>query len=231
MLIGICDDLEATHEQIKECVTRNFEKEMSFVDFIDGKELVEYQGEMDILFLDIAMPNLDGIEAGRILHRKQFSGKIILLTSIKERATEGYEIGVYRYLPKPIDEEKLIKILNDVLQSFIGMETVKLYDGGEVYQVRQRNISYIVRLSHSSQTEAIAGKSVFRSKMSISEWMKVLDERLFCQTHRGYIVNLRMMEDVREKEVILISGEKVPVSRREKIKVRRRFMEFYADFR
>ena len=177
------------------------------------------------------MPHLDGIEAGRILHRKQFPGKIILLTSVKERAAEGYEIGVYRYLPKPIDEEKLVKILNDVLQSFAGLETVKLYVVGEACQVQQRTISYITRLPYSSQTEAIVGKNVFRSKMSISDWMKVLDERLFCKTHRGYIVNLRMVEDMRDKEILLVNGEKVPVSRREKTKVKRKFMEFYADFR
>ena len=231
MLIGICDDSETTHAQIKEYVTKHLGKDLLYVDFMDGKELVEYQGEIDVLFLDIAMPHLDGIEAGRILYRKQFSGKIILLTSVRERATEGYEIGVYRYLPKPIDEERLVKILNDVLQSLAGTETVKLYSGGETYQLQQRTISYITRLPHSSQTEAIVGKSILRSKMSISEWVKMLDERLFCQTHRGYIVNLRMVEDVREKEILLVSGEKVPVSRREKTKVRKKFMEFYTDFR
>ena len=42
MVIGICDDLETTHEQIKEYVTKHFEKDISFVDFMDGKELVKY---------------------------------------------------------------------------------------------------------------------------------------------------------------------------------------------
>lgn len=231
MRIGICDDFEAIHKQIKEYISKNFEKEISFVDFMDGKELIAYHEEIDILFLDIAMPNLDGIEAGRILYRRQFSGKIILLTSVKERATEGYEIGVYRYLPKPIDEKELVKILHAVLQSLIGIETVKLYADREAYQVQQKNISYIIRPPQSSMTEVIVGHSIFHSKNSIIEWAKVLDKRLFCQTHRGCIVNLNMMNDIMEKEILLTSGEKVPVSRREKAMVKKRFMEFYADLR
>lgn len=231
MLIGICDDFEAIHSQIKDSVRENLKKEISFVDFMDGRELVEYPGEMDALFLDIDMPGLDGIEAGRILRKKQFSGKIILLTSVKERAAEGYEIEVYRYLPKPIDEKKLIKIVTEVLQSFAGTETAKLYADGEAYQIPQRNISYIMRPAHSSQTEAIVGSKTFHSKMSISEWAQFLDETLFCQTHRSYIVNLKMVKDVRDKELLLTSGEKIPVSRREKTKVKRKFMEFYTDFR
>lgn len=229
--VGICDDFEDIHERVKECIGKHFKENISFVDFMDGEEVLEDQSRMDVLFLDIEMPKIDGIEAGRQLRRRGFQGKIILLTNVKERAAEGYEIEVYRYLPKPIDEERLVKIMQEVINCFTGMDMVELSAEGENYQIQQRKISYIARLSHSSQTEIIVGKSIFRSKMSISEWMGLLDERIFCQTHRAYIINLQMAESVGEKEVFLISGEKIPVSRREKTSVKRRFMEYYADLR
>lgn len=239
MYIGICDDCEAVHQQIREYIRENFQeqtteeivKELFFVDFMDGAELLKYDGQMDILFLDIDMPKLDGIQAGKRLRRKQFLGKIILLTSVKERATEGYEIEAYRYLPKPIDRKKLVQYIHEIIQNLAGMETVNLHAGGETYPVKQQNISYIMRLPHSSQTEIIVGKSMFRSKIGISEWMQILDGKLFCRTHRGYIVNLKMAEYIENNRLILASGEIIPVSRREKAGVKKKFMEFYADFR
>ena len=167
--IGICDDTEAIHDQLRKYIKTNFAEEISFADFMDGRELVEYQGEIDALFLDIDMPRLDGIEAGRILHKRGFSGKIILLTSVKERATEGYEIGVYRYLPKPIEEKKLVKIIQEVQECFAGMELVEISAEGEKYQIHQRNISYIARLPHSSQTEVIVGNFTVK-EVSVNGW-------------------------------------------------------------
>ncbi|MBR1744139.1 MAG: LytTR family transcriptional regulator, partial [Lachnospiraceae bacterium] len=71
----------------------------------------------------------------------------------------------------------------------------------------------------------------FHSKRSVGEWMEILDGRIFCRTHRAYIVNLQVVENVGEKELLLNSGERIPVSRREKTDVKRRFMEYFADLR
>lgn len=232
IVIGICDDFQDIHEQVKNYIRKNFEDvNISFLDFMDGREMLEKECRVDALFLDIEMPGIDGIEAGRQLRRKGFQGKIILLTSVKERATEGYEIEVYRYLPKPIEEERLIRIMQEVLNCFTGMDNVELFSEGERYLIQQRKIAYISRVSHSSKTEAVVGKSVFQSSRSISDWMEILDKRIFCRTHRAHIVNVQMMESMGEKEIFLNSGEKIPVSRRERTDVKRKFMEYYADFR
>lgn len=227
--IGICDDELTVHNQVKQIVSKcNFDTQLEIIDFMCGQELLGYEETIDILLLDICMPEMDGIAVGHLLKRRRNIGKIIMLTSMTERFEEAFEIEAYRFVVKPIDEKKLIKAIEDTLGTFIGNAVVEVYLESKKYSFKQKDIAYISKMH--SRTEVIIGEAAFQSIQSLTEWEKVLDDRLFFQTHKSYIVNLSKVDRIEDK-IYLISGEVLPVAKRRKNDLMQKYMEYDLRYR
>jgi DNA-binding LytR/AlgR family response regulator len=227
--IGICDDERAVHEQVNAYLdAHTWENEFELVHFFDGQELLSYDDAIDILLLDISMPGADGIEVGRRLKKSRKVGRIIMLTSMVERFPEAFEIEAYRFVPKPIEEEKLIRAIEDSLATFIGTDSVEVFQGNLKYEFPQKEISYVSKVY--SRTEVIVGNTAFQSTLTLDEWSGILDARMFFQVHRSYIVNLDKIQDI-DEEIWLQSGEKLPIARRRKSELMKCYMQYDLRYR
>jgi DNA-binding LytR/AlgR family response regulator len=227
--IGICDDERAVHEQVKAYLdAHTWENELELIHFYDGQELLSYDNAIDILLLDISMPGPDGIEVGRRLKKSRKAGRIIMLTSMVERFPEAFEIEAYRFVPKPVEEEKLIRAIEDSLATFIGTDIVEVFQGNLKYDFPQKEISYISKVY--SRTEVIVGKTAFQSDLTLDEWSGILDARMFFQVHRSYLVNLDKIQHI-DEEIRLESGEKLPVARRRKADLMKCYMQYDLRYR
>ena len=112
----------------------------SFLHFYSAYGLLSSKEMMDCLLLDIDMPETDGIEAARQLNRKGKLYKIIIITSKTERFKEGFEIGAFRFVTKPISDMELCKAVEDVHKCRIGMDRVQVYRDGISYNIMQKDI-------------------------------------------------------------------------------------------
>lgn len=229
MIIGICDDEAVAHRQVKAYIENiDFGVVFDIIDFESGKELLAYAGAIDILLLDIAMPELDGIEIGHRLKTRHNIGRIIMLTGMIERFPEAFEIEAYRFVKKPIERDRLIKAIREAVNTFLGCSPVEVYQNNQKYVLKQRQIRYISRLN--SRTEVIIGRESFQSPMTLREWEEQLDMRLFLQVHKSYIVNLSEIDEIEEK-IILKNGEIIPIARRRKNELRKQFMQYDLKYR
>jgi two-component system, LytTR family, response regulator LytT len=110
MKIVVCDDDALVYEQMKNIIAsysivKNENLELTFYQTVE--ELLHAKHKYDILFLDIRFNNCDiGIDVAKKLRKAGNTSLIILLTSLHSKAIEGYEIGAYRYIVKPIIKEK-----------------------------------------------------------------------------------------------------------------------------
>lgn len=106
MKIVVCDDDALVYEQMKNIIAsysivKNENLELTFYQTVE--ELLHAKHKYDILFLDIRFNNCDiGIDVAKKLRKAGNTSLIILLTSLHSKAIEGYEIGAYRYIVKPI---------------------------------------------------------------------------------------------------------------------------------
>lgn len=108
--IGICDDELLIHNQLKKIISdKDFGEKIEIVSFLNGADLLEYEDTIDILLLDIVMPEMDGIDVGRLVNRQKNVSKIIMLTSMRERFKEAFEISAYRFVTKPIAQSELVQ--------------------------------------------------------------------------------------------------------------------------
>ena len=91
--IGICDDEDIILDILKKIVSSCLEQldyEAEIILFNSGKNLLEQKQQFNIVFLDLEMPELDGIETGRQLRRQQEDCKIIVATNRRDRFKEAF---------------------------------------------------------------------------------------------------------------------------------------------
>lgn len=139
MKLGICDDEAVVHHQVKEYINDiDFGIPLEVTDFYNGEALIESASQIDILLLDICMPGLDGIEVGRKLKGNVNIGKIIMLTSMLERSPEAFEIETYRFITKPIDRKKLVNVIREAIDTFVGCTQIEVYLDNQKYRFQQR---------------------------------------------------------------------------------------------
>lgn len=232
--IGICDDIPAAIGQIEHVINKYMEQsgtELEIHTFLSGKEVLEKIDMIDILFLDIEMPEMDGIEVGREIRRKKSDCRIIMATSKIERFKETYKIGAFRFVSKPFDEEEIIEALSDAMQTMIGLETIELYEKRQVLQVQQRDI-YMVE-SFGSYVEVLVGNHRLRKSCRMAEIEKELNTALFYKIDKKYIINMAHIQ-MYENGNISIGNEGLKVARRRKKDFEKAYFEFdvlYGDVR
>ena len=116
--IAVCDDEKSMSDSICAMASDFFRRknmETVTVRFSCGEQLLNYEAPIDILFLDIQMRGIDGMETARELRRRRFQGFLIFITVLKEMVFSSFEVQAYDYLVKPLKKgqfEKTMERLN-----------------------------------------------------------------------------------------------------------------------
>lgn len=214
--IGICDDeiivLKKLHKIISEGLKKiGVEGEIRL--FQKGMDLLKQEKGLDILFLDVVMPELNGFEVGERLRQQGNYCKIIMETQCAERYKEAFYINAFRFITKPLEPYEVKKALEDALYAMGGVGRIEVYKERVKYNIFQRDIFYIEAID--SSVEFTLEEGVFRKESSLEILEKVLDKKLFYRISRQCIVNIARI-DKYEKGTIIINKEKKKVSQRRK---------------
>lgn len=232
--VGICDDEKVIHDLMRQLIHTYCEKKNVTVQvnsYVSGTELLDSQDilNLDILFLDIDMPEIDGIETAYQLKNKKMDCKIIMLTSKTERFKEAFKIGAFRFVTKPIEQNEVFEAMDDVCVRMLGTKSMKVHRDGREYFVIEKDIAYI--MLDKTSAYVYTEKHDFRSDESLAWWEDELDNRLFVRCHKGYIVNVSKIVNIDGKGILLITGERFPIARRRVKEVEQRLMEYDTKYR
>lgn len=225
--IALCDDEECIHDIVGEMIKKYSKEkgcEIKVTHFFSAKELLESKEEIQILLLDIDMPQMDGIEAATHLLENGRICKIIMLTGKQERFKEAFKIGAYRFVTKPVDSYELMDALEDTRRNLIGYDKVQLKYGNISCWIFQYTIDYIE--ASGDYVKIYAGEKKFESDRTLKSWKEQLDSRLFIECHKSYIVNLNSIKYVKNNVLLLESGREIPIARRRKNEVIQAFVEY-----
>ena len=206
----------------------------AFTDPLAALAFLRHQ-QVDLIFLDIHLPKLTGMEFLKILPYKP---KVILTTAFSEYALEGYEFDVVDYLLKPISMERFLKAVSKVISPSdpIGdlpsrqqsdqtgtspATSVFVKSDRNILKINFQDIIYIKAEDDYSHVFT-TGKHYFLS-YTLKFWTEVLPEQLFCRIHKSYIINLEFMEMIEGNLVHLTSQKKaLPIGRMFKEKLMHR---------
>lgn len=215
--IAVCDDQKQIRKDILSKINayknqHNFvEGEWVIKEFATGRELLAEPEMWDVYFLDLEMPGMDGIVVAELLKKRWRECNIIILTSHAERMKEGYKVDAFRYMTKPLSLEELAEGLESLWSSQIGCDMVNVQRQGCTYQIMQKDIRYLCR--ENGDTILYVRFIRFRSERSLEDWERELNGIMFFRCHKGYLVNMAHIAEIK-KEILLTTGERIPISRR-----------------
>ena len=194
----IVDDEYPAIEELKYFI-QNFSHIKIEGEFTDGVKALQFleKTHIDVIFLDINMPRLDGMALGRIIGKFAEKIKIIFITAYREHAAEAFEIEAFDYLLKPYSEERIINILGRLEQSSSGknhISRITLWKNSKMVVIDIEDIIYCE--TDERDTLIYTQNDKYRAKMSISEFYRKLPNDIFFKTHRSYIVNINKITEI-----------------------------------
>jgi DNA-binding LytR/AlgR family response regulator len=204
----VIDDEPLAHDILKK-----YAEDISSIKIIDfcsdALEALELLKErpIDLIFLDINMPKLSGIE---FLKTLDFRPLVILTTAYADYAMEGYELNVLDYLTKPFSFQRFLKAVQKAEQQFSLMqrptnketaESVFIKSNKKTYQVKFSEIIYVEGLG--DYIKIYTEKSHLVTNVSMKRMEDLLPQKDFLRIHKSYIVNLQ--------KIIAIEGNMVEI--------------------
>lgn len=213
--IAVCDDEQVVADHLKKMVADIMEKkkENFFVrTFLSGEELLCSEIRYDLIFLDIEMPGIDGIETGKRLQQKYSGSKIVMATGMRERVKEAFVISAFRFVTKPFEIEELTEAIEAFLNGRIGNEEIEVYWNRNLIRVRQRDIIYAE--AYDGYIELYIKDQICRKETTLLKLEEELNKKMFFRIHRKYIINLSQIESYQKGTVCMAEGQKLAVSKR-----------------
>jgi DNA-binding LytR/AlgR family response regulator len=209
--------------------------------------------EVDVVFLDIKMPGLDGIELARLLARFARPPSIVFVTAYDQHAVEAFELSATDYLLKPVRRERLRLALErarrrDVATTTASLEqahagrsdqphanalsVIAVETGGRMRLIERDSVSWVeARGDYVRLHGAEIGSHLVRVAMTALE--EAWAAHGFFRIHRGYLVSIRRVEEVRTEVgrgcLVRVDGVELPVSRRHVRDFRERLLQLTDD--
>ncbi len=231
--IGICDDEKIVLSVLGTLVKQSLEELEEggkIINFHSGEELLEEAEKLDVLFLDIEMPGLDGIEVGSQIQKRNLDCKVIMATSRQDRFKEAFKINAFRFITKPFQKSEVKESLEDVLKTRVGMEKIEVYRERVPYKLYQKDIMYMEAVD--SSVEFVLRDGVFRKETSLKQLEKELDDRLFFRVNKQYIVNMKYIDIHTYKDgIIQVGAAKIRVSVRKKKEFEKAYTVYDINYR
>lgn len=231
MVIGICDDIkgcvEELHKKIEVCAKDIFD-EFILLDYVSPKKLLEEIKNIDVVFLDIEMPEMDGIDVGKKIRVLNPECKIILETVTKDRYKDGYHINALRFITKPFEMEEIREALERVAQLEGENDVIEVYCNREKFNIKQKDISVVY--AYNGAVEIKAGNIVYRKDLSLNAFKSELNPNLFGEVDRKVIVGFRHVTNY-DKETVTVGDKRYVISVRRKKEFFNKYVEYDTRYR
>ena len=217
IVVAICDDEEVYVESLAkelERYSREQNKEIKIVKFTKALHFLDQSRDTyELIFRDIKMPQVDGLEAAEDIRRRDDKVSIMFLTSYMQRAADGYGVAAEAFIQKPIQYNRLKKELDKWYIKHMQVEEpyIVLQNSDGKYKIFIKSLKYIETsgrniLVHTTQKNIKIAKSM-------KEMQRELEPMGFYKCHNSFLVNVRFVDYVNKTEVGLISHEMLPVSK------------------
>lgn len=219
MNIAICDDEKKLRKDLRSLIETQLDlcgAEYTIEEFEDGKKLLDtgHLRNIELLFLDIEMPVMNGMETAKALRQAGSRALIIFVTAYPDFVFQGYEVQAFHYILKPYQEKKIKEVLARALEE-TGRNKQHYFvieHKGCSLHLLQQDIHYFKSEGRSVLAVTRDGQESFYGRLDeVAEQLTQGFQRI----HNRYLVNLRHVSRISANSCIC-NGQELPVSRAHK---------------
>lgn len=219
MKIAICEDEKIYSDKLHKAVTdyfnnRDIKAEISI--FADSAPLISaysHGEKFELILFDIQLENSDGMNAAAEIRKLDDSAVFIFVTSIENRAVEGYSVSAFDYIVKSSLDDRLYAVL-DRFMEMVESSYITVHNGSEVSMVDCNNIIYIE--SDGRGTAIHTSEGVINSTLPVGKTAELLPSGRFTEIHKSIFVQTTKIKRIGSDTVEMLTGEILPLSRRKR---------------
>ena len=188
--------------------------------------LRQYRGNCDIIFMDIDMPMIDGMNTARSLRQIDPHVLLIFVTALARYALNGYEVNAFDFIVKPVQYSHFTGKMQRALKKLSAENRTKVLikSSEKTFSVYTDEIIYVDIFNHMLSFHTTDNVVVTRG--TIKDAVQTLNNSCFTLCNKSCIVNLRYVQMIENDEILLSNGERLQISRPRKTE----FMQHIADF-
>lgn len=224
MKIAVCDD-DQRDLKLLESYCRQFDPEIPVAMFSSGEALLEaYRKDFyDLVFLDIELGRLNGLEAGKRLTGMSPKPIIVFTTHSSSYAVRGYGIAM-RYLTKPIAYDTFSAVMKLALEQILPRKIIIISNGIQRI-VPIGEILYFEVLRHQLFVHLKSGESL-SMRRTLAEVIEQIPCGPFAQPHKSYYINMEYVDRLTQQNITMTNGDLIPISRSRKNNFQLRLNEY-----
>jgi len=232
--IYICDDNEITIEKGKSLFKKystNTQVDLQVRSFKRAEDMLFYMEDAyeipHIIYLDIFMDELNGMETAKKLRNKNYEGEIIFLTTSPDYVFDAFDVRSFHYLVKQnIDEQRFYEILDEVIH--------KVYETDEDFfectmgaELRRIPLADILYFEIFRRVVSVYYKN---EKFEFYNTMEALEDQLkdkgFVRIHRSYLVNMKHIRMFKTNSLVVSNDKQIPIGKTYQKKVEEKFSSY-----
>ena len=212
--IAICDDEKIVVDSIAEKLSGHG-NEYEILRFDSGEKLLETSADYHILFLDIEMSGIDGIQTAFRLREKNYDGIIIFLTSHTEFMPDAFKVNAFRFLSKPIDDEKFTEAFTAAEKDILNTAHILINGKNKSMYMKLTDIVYLEAYGDGTYIYDKNGNT-YDTDCSLKYWKEEIGTEHFFQVHKSYIVSFLHISHIDKDGTIMLNGysQEISISRR-----------------
>lgn len=216
MKILICDDEEKYVTELKAHVEEYMKNRFIKFEtnsFTSANDFLESNDSYDLAFLDIQMPDFNGLQVAKELRKRNNKVVIFFVTAFNEFQDDAMDLRVFRFFEKPFDVERLYSSLDKAMEyideSYVD---VFIYNNKEYKKILVDDIVYIKRENRKIYLYTESEEFIVRE--TIEDWMEKLPITFFYLVHKSFLVNLHYVTKYNYTELFLLNNVRVPIAPR-----------------
>lgn len=230
--VAICDDDREYGIWLEKEIREVFGSGTDIYQYSSGEDyLVDSEIMHEVIFLDVEMPGMDGIETAVRIRKENRNAILVFISGVRNPTPESFKVAPYRYLLKSFGIDEMRKELKDIYQETCRVfadEYLMCERDGHKIRVKLLDILYISIIRGGSEVHVFNGNG---ESLMICERIGSLGERLchkdFAYAHNSYLVNLRNVDSFSKTEVVLKDQTILAISRSKYSEFEKRIFEYW----
>lgn len=230
MRIAICDDQQEYRKLIIQYVQFYFKEhfiDLEYDEFCSGEELLLSDKIFDIVFLDIEMNELNGIQTTKELNIRNKNTIIFIVTAYQKYLDDAMDLNVFRYIDKPIQAKRLYNGLDKAIDLINNNEiTFKTRNDG-IIKTHKNDIICVEVKRKTVYVNTTEKQYIAREKMDF--FKETLTASYFAIPHISYVINFNFVKKFQRDKVELKNGQIVSIAPKKQTEIKKKFMQFMGE--